>query len=458
MNIPGGLPGSGQVPGGLPGNRQVPGGLPGNGQVPGGNAPVPIAPGLNAVIGSCHRLYPSQKNPLQVTAVVKYWLGGPDPLDYISMYSNPGSPPDTGQHWHYVSCGLSDLHGDARVHPPASTPESPSGYGFELTFRLRRLGETTPPTWPANLLQSISKYVFETENKLVPGDHITWAKPLDGANSSLRHLLVSEDPQLEPFMTSLGKVSFLQLVGITDEELKCVQRWNGPGITKLLKTSTSCGGSLLVTDTNRSLSLFELEPSMRDMVDRGISVEGSNLCGMAACISWTDPGPKLTNSRDMDSDDNALSNWENLARQCDRLIESSQHNKIQFPREVALSCNLETAKYLPLCIQGRLRHGYHFTFKSILSESAVTFVVSAVAGTLVSPDKPFAAQGGQWLQVLIKDNFLEEFYSSVVDIENNVILPYTFQWPGQRLSLTVFQDGAEMLPENQNQIQSQHHF
>ena len=33
---------------------------------------------------------------LQVTAVVKYWLGGPDPLDYISMFANPGltlSPP-----------------------------------------------------------------------------------------------------------------------------------------------------------------------------------------------------------------------------------------------------------------------------------------------------------------------------------------------------------------------------
>ena len=44
-------------------------------------------------------------------------LGGPDPLDYISMYSNPGAP-ERGipPHWHYVSFGLSDLHGDERVH------------------------------------------------------------------------------------------------------------------------------------------------------------------------------------------------------------------------------------------------------------------------------------------------------------------------------------------------------
>ena len=200
--------------------------------------------------------------------MVKYWLGGPDPLDYINMFSNPGSQ-DSDQHWHYVSCGLSDLHGDARVHPPAPSPDHPSGYGFELTFRLRREpGQNQPPTWPAALLNSISKYVFESENKLVPGDHVNWGKPLDGAGSILKHLLVTEvrgrsvthfyitispcqDPQLESLSTPLGKVYFLQLVGITDEELKSVQRWNGPGISKLLKSSVETGGSLLVTNPHR---------------------------------------------------------------------------------------------------------------------------------------------------------------------------------------------------------------
>ena len=39
----------------------------------------------------------------------------------------------------------------------------PSGYGFELTFRLRRLpGEDLPPTWPAELMQNLAKYVFKS--------------------------------------------------------------------------------------------------------------------------------------------------------------------------------------------------------------------------------------------------------------------------------------------------------
>jgi len=41
--------------------------------------------------------------------------------------------------------------------------EGPSGFGFELTMRLKReAGETGPPTWPAELLQALARYVFQS--------------------------------------------------------------------------------------------------------------------------------------------------------------------------------------------------------------------------------------------------------------------------------------------------------
>lgn len=44
---------------------------------PGPAAPPAFAslfpPGLHAIYGECRRLYPDQPNPLQVTAIVKYW-------------------------------------------------------------------------------------------------------------------------------------------------------------------------------------------------------------------------------------------------------------------------------------------------------------------------------------------------------------------------------------------------
>jgi len=78
---------------------------------------VPTPRGLQAIYSTLREIYPDQPNPLQVTALLKYWLGGPDPLDFISMFNNLGSPMDgIPSHWHYISAGLSDLHGDGRVH------------------------------------------------------------------------------------------------------------------------------------------------------------------------------------------------------------------------------------------------------------------------------------------------------------------------------------------------------
>ena len=34
-----------------------------------------VPPGLVAILSSLQSIYPSQRNPAQVTAVVKYWLG-----------------------------------------------------------------------------------------------------------------------------------------------------------------------------------------------------------------------------------------------------------------------------------------------------------------------------------------------------------------------------------------------
>lgn len=101
------------------------------------------------------------------------------------MYRNDGNlelniPP----HWHYVTFGLSDLHGDGRVHVSENieNPEQRSGMGFELTFRLikrssvngeNKQQDDLPPIWPANLLQQLARYVFQTGNRLCAGKSLS---------------------------------------------------------------------------------------------------------------------------------------------------------------------------------------------------------------------------------------------------------------------------------------------
>ncbi|CAL8106731.1 unnamed protein product [Calicophoron daubneyi] len=137
--------------------------------------------GLKAIYGACRALYPDQPAPLQVVALREFWMGGPDPLDFINMYSNPGSPElRSPPHWHYVTNGLSDLYGDSRLHSQCTSTDDPSGFGFELTLRVRRdPGELHPPTWPAHLLQSLARYVFRSQAQLIVGDHIPWPTALD---------------------------------------------------------------------------------------------------------------------------------------------------------------------------------------------------------------------------------------------------------------------------------------
>uniref|UniRef100_A0A8C2R9H6 SUFU negative regulator of hedgehog signaling n=1 Tax=Capra hircus TaxID=9925 RepID=A0A8C2R9H6_CAPHI len=209
---------------------------------PGPTAPPAFAslfpPGLHAIYGECRRLYPDQPNPLQVTAIVKF----------------------TGT-------------------------DGPSGFGFELTFRLKReTGESAPPTWPAELMQGLARYVFQSENTFCSGDHVSWHSPLDNSESRIQHMLLTEDPQMQPVQTPFGVVTFLQIVGVCTEELHAAQQWNGQGILELLRTVPVAGGPWLITDMRRGETIFEIDPHLQVCIE----TDGSNLSGVSAKCAWDD--------------------------------------------------------------------------------------------------------------------------------------------------------------------------
>lgn len=234
-------------------------------------------------------------------------LGGNEPLDYISLYNNPGDPKEgIPPHWHYVSFGLSDLYGDCRVHRRLPNQEL-SGFGFELTFRLKKENAAeNPPTWPANILQSLAKYVFHTSNIICAGDHVSENKPLDDSDSKIQHMLMTIDPKLNTVLTPLGKVTFIQIVGVTNDELKASQQWNVNGMIELMKKMADTGGELLVTDMRRQYSIFELNKTIRRTVEQGINQEGSNLSCVSAKCSFK---PRITLD-DLSSDEDNTSSIE----------------------------------------------------------------------------------------------------------------------------------------------------
>eukprot|EP00731_Ephydatia_muelleri_P009014 Em0004g1352a len=338
-------------------------------------------------------------------------------------------------HWHYISFGFSDLHGDGRVHERSTSRHMPSGYGFELTFRLKREAcDKSPPTWPAELMQSLARYVFKTENALCEGDHISWHSSLDKGDSRIQHMLLCQDPQLSTIDTPLGYITFVQIVGVTEDELSAAQRWNGPGVLKLLMAHPQTGGTWLVTNMRRGESLFDVDINADRMVQEGVRREGSNLSGVSAMCAWEDadgrPGTGLVNT-DLDALGNGLLQPHQGAAE----IELMSIRPLEY---VHIKLNLEAANVLPLAIQGRLRHGRHFTYKSLGGDVAITLVCAGVQGALVTDSQPIAAHG-PWVQIFISESLMDRI---VQDFGNLLLQSSTsgFHWEEKGLRITVLSD------------------
>ncbi|WNQ10986.1 suppressor of fused domain protein [Paenibacillus aurantius] len=219
------------------------------------------APGWEAIDRELERLYEGQE-PKVYGTLVPYALGGPDPLTGISAYRAEEPRP----HWHFVTYGFSELYEKESDDPACS------GYGFELTSRLVRDPiEEEPPAWALNLLQNMGRYVFRSGNVFRAGDYLDANGPIClGADTELTALAFVEDPELPGIDTPNGRVDFLQMVGMTGDELEAMQAWNTRGVLKAgSEHLPSC-----LTDLSRP-SLLE-EAAVAAAIREGMAQAGSS--------------------------------------------------------------------------------------------------------------------------------------------------------------------------------------
>ena len=172
------------------------------------------APGWDAITQAFQKLYPGQDNPLHFGCLIPWRLGGPDPLQGVSVY-------DGGDYFHFVTYGLSDLY-----EKESEDPEY-SGYGFEFTLKLCKAGledEWAEINNVVGILQSMAKLTFEGGEQFYPNEYIYTGQET-GIDAKQR-------AQLTGFITALdeagtigtpnGKVDFVKLIGATDGELKAI--------------------------------------------------------------------------------------------------------------------------------------------------------------------------------------------------------------------------------------------
>lgn len=169
--------------------------------------------GWNAIEQEFLRVYPGQTNPKHYGTILPWMLGGNDPLDGISVY-------DGGNYWHFVSFGQSE------IYEKESNVKEMSGYGYELTFKLKKDNYEDEEAEIRNIcgiLQMIARITF-TKNEIFQPFEFIYTGQTVGIDakqkSNLTGFITIKDPTVETIDTPNGKVEFLELIGMTDAELK----------------------------------------------------------------------------------------------------------------------------------------------------------------------------------------------------------------------------------------------
>lgn len=230
------------------------------------------APGWEAIDRALNRVY-SRQEPKHYGTVIGYALGGEDPLPGISAYKRITPVP----HWHFITYGFSELYEKESDDPQRS------GCGFELTFRLLNHDDSDePPDWALNFLQNLARYVFESGHAFHAGHYLNANGPIaTDSDSAIRSVAFAHDPELPPIDTENGRVEFLQIIGLTNEEEFALKRWSTLKVLEVFRDYLP----LWATDLERGSLLADSDIAAR--LAEGSAREGSSV-GMiyADQLSW----------------------------------------------------------------------------------------------------------------------------------------------------------------------------
>lgn len=439
----------------------------------------------------CRGFYPSDFGEFVCVRPIKsFWFaqGGIDPLEFIYIFKHAGNGSDSSRHWHYIGFGLSDIFGYSilrrtRESDPKFTkmdqplPElyptsedTMNGFGFELTARIKCNSDeewnSEPPIWPQRLLQDLARYVFSSRNTFSVGDHVaSIVDGVDGNSSRIKHILMTLDPELNQVDTALGPVKFIQIVGICTEELEAAQQWTARGVLAMMKERQETGGQMLVTDMRRGETMFELDPAKRHQLNDAIAREGSDMVQFSNLHKTSHRKPDwftrvecgdygMTRDEEIEAETIKPERNDQPVRTLSRMsigselaleFENTALHDVKYYDHVYILLGYESARILPVMIEGRLKHKRHFSFQSFKGDSLITFQPEGSnLGAVVSADQPFAKiLHLHWLQIYVSERLCDEMYKSIKsDIDASPDgewpqFPRNYSWPEFRLHLTI---------------------
>lgn len=171
-------------------------------------------PGWEAIDEVFEGLYPGQEPEHFATQLhVRANLGGDQFLDGYSIYDSPYG------YKHLLTYGMSELY----------TNEDAVGgdwsrWGYEMTMKLKAdLIEDC--MWAIDMLSNLARYTYTQERFFEPLQYVAGnGESIHiGTDSAITALLIVNDTEAEGVETVHGRVDFLQMVGITQQELEVLK-------------------------------------------------------------------------------------------------------------------------------------------------------------------------------------------------------------------------------------------
>lgn len=201
------------------------------------------APGWDAIESVFETLYPDQVPAHFATNLVsRANLGGDQYLDGYSIY--------TSEHGykHIVTFGMTELYANEDM-----LGEEWNNWGYEMTIKLKEV-DNEACLWAIDMMGNLARYTNTSKRFFEPYQYIggNGKSICLNRDSLITALIVVNDTEAESIDTIYGKTEFIQLVGITEEELEMIKA--DPSKAKKLIELMKNDDPFLVTDLTRKKS------------------------------------------------------------------------------------------------------------------------------------------------------------------------------------------------------------
>lgn len=146
---------------------------------------------------------------------VMSFQGGEEPIDGVAIF-------DVHDHLHLISYGMSHLY----YNEDAVGGEF-SKWGFEFSFRVKPIAtdEGEDPFWVIQLMNNLAKFVEETKVWFNENQFLPLGGPIRvDTNTDIVGLAFVKDVDLDEIDTPHGKVIFLQMVGLNQNQLERLEK------------------------------------------------------------------------------------------------------------------------------------------------------------------------------------------------------------------------------------------